>query len=80
MQGNDALEYMCPYCGFINNFKIAAIRDMYQEQETSCNCCRKTLNLTPANGIGGRINLIVDSVETDKPVILENYTTEFQEH
>jgi hypothetical protein len=66
MQSSDALEYMCPYCGAINNFERTAIRDMYHEQETSCDCCKKVLGLTPANGIGGKINLIIESLEAEK--------------
>ena len=63
MQSNHALEYMCPYCGAINDFKLNTTRDMYHEQHESCSCCNKVLSLTAADGIGGRINLIVDALD-----------------
>jgi len=65
MQSDSALEYMCPYCGAINDFQLETDRDMYHEQHESCGCCNKVLSLTAANGIGGRINLIVDSLDAE---------------
>lgn len=65
MQSIKALEYMCPYCGAINDFRLNSARDMYHEQHESCECCNKVLSLTPADGIGGRINLIVDALDTE---------------
>ena len=65
MQSVKALEYMCPYCGEINDFQLNASRDMYLEQHESCGCCNKILSLIPADGIGGRINLIVDALDSE---------------
>ena len=36
MQSDSALEYMCPYCGAINDFQLETVRDMYHEQHESC--------------------------------------------
>ncbi len=69
MQSDGALEYMCPYCGAINGFQLETVRDMHYEQHESCGCCSKVLSITAANGIGGRINLIVD--ETDAEHIIK---------
>ena len=65
MQSDNALEYMCPYCGAINDFQLETVRDMYHEQHESCGCCKKVLSLTAADGIGGRINLIVDAIDIE---------------
>ena len=68
MQSDNALEYMCPYCGAINDFKLDSLRDMYHEQHELCSCCNKILSLTPADGIAGRVNLIVDEVINDNVI------------
>jgi predicted RNA-binding Zn-ribbon protein involved in translation (DUF1610 family) len=68
MQSDDTLEYMCPHCGTINEFKLMALRDMYHEQQETCAGCNKKLSLTAADGIGGRVNLIVDSIEPDNAI------------
>ncbi|GFD69220.1 hypothetical protein KUL156_34790 [Alteromonas sp. KUL156] len=68
MQSDCTLEYMCPYCGAINNFHLNSIRDMYYEQHESCGCCNKVLSLTPADGIAGSINLIVDEIINDNVI------------
>ena len=65
MQSDNALEYMCPYCGAINDFYLNSVRDMYHEQHESCGCCNKVLSLTAADGIGGRVNLIVDALDSE---------------
>jgi predicted RNA-binding Zn-ribbon protein involved in translation (DUF1610 family) len=66
MQSDSALEYMCPHCGTINELRREALRDMYHEQHETCDCCKKMLSLTPADGIGGRVNLVIDAIESDK--------------
>tara|TARA_Y100001968_G_scaffold333350_1_gene395686 strand:+ start:9747 stop:9989 length:243 start_codon:yes stop_codon:yes gene_type:complete len=65
MQSDNALEYMFPYCGAINDFYLNSVRDMYHEQHESCGCCNKVLSLTAADGIGGRVNLIVDALDSE---------------
>lgn len=65
MQSDNALEYMCSYCGAINDFYLNSVRDMYHEQHESCGCCNKVLSLTAADGIGGRVNLIVDALDSE---------------
>ena len=65
MQSDNALEYMCPYCGAINDFYLNSVRDMYHEQHESCGCCNKVLSLTAADGIGGRVNLSVDALDSE---------------
>jgi len=64
MQSDSALEYMCPYCGAINDFQLETVRDKHE----SCGCCNKVLSLTAADGIGGRINLIVDSLDAERVI------------
>ena len=61
MQSDSALEYMCPYCGAINDFQLETVRDMYHEQHESCGCCNKVLSLTAADGIVVNINMIGDA-------------------
>ncbi len=68
MQSDDALEYMCPYCGTINNFLLNGVRDMYREKQEACSNCNRILSLTPAEGIGGSVNLIIDAVDSDKVI------------
>ena len=65
MKTETPLEYMCPYCGAFNEFSEDTIRDMYQEQVETCGCCKKNLGLTAANGVEGRINLIISELETE---------------
>jgi len=52
----------------INDFQLETVRDMYREQHESCGCCNKVLSLTAADGIGGRINLIVDSLDAERVI------------
>ncbi|WP_232368005.1 hypothetical protein [Alteromonas mediterranea] len=68
MESERTLEYMCPYCGAINSFQLNCVRDMYHEQHESCSCCKKMLSLTPADGIGGSINLIVDESDIENVI------------
>ncbi|CAD5249465.1 conserved hypothetical protein [Alteromonas sp. 38] len=65
MKPETTLEYMCPYCGAFNDFSEHTIRDMYQEQVETCGCCKKNLSLIAANGVEGRINLIISELETE---------------
>ena len=58
MKTDTPLEYMCPYCGAFNEFSEDTIRDMYQ----TCGCCKKNLSLTAANGVEGRINLVISEL------------------
>ncbi len=66
MQSDNALEYMCPYCGTVNEFPLERLCDMYHPQRESCGNCNRELSLTAAEGIGGRVNLIIDASESDK--------------
>ncbi|GEA10062.1 CPXCG motif-containing cysteine-rich protein [Alteromonas sp. KUL49] len=68
MKTNDKLEYLCPYCGAVNEFALNMIRDMYQEQIEKCDCCDKPLMLTAADGVEGAINLVIDEYEYDAQV------------
>ncbi|NDW21087.1 hypothetical protein [Alteromonas hispanica] len=65
MHGESSLEYMCPHCGAINTCQIGILKEMYIEQFDACVGCKKHLSLTPADGIGGRVNLVIDAVESD---------------
>jgi uncharacterized protein (DUF983 family) len=65
MHGETGLEYMCPHCGATNTVQIGILKDMYTEQFDSCACCKKHLSLTPADGVGGKINLVIDGLDPD---------------
>lgn len=56
---------MCPHCGAINEFALQTLRDMYKEQVETCLCCKKTVGLTAANGVEGKINLVISMLEAD---------------
>lgn len=65
MRKDDTLEYLCPHCGTINQFKLDTLRDMYQEQIETCAGCSKPLALIAADGVEGAINLIIEELEQD---------------
>ncbi len=66
MQNGKALEYMCPCCGEVNFLDIDCTKDMYKEKLEPCKCCKRILSLTAADGMLGRINLIVDTHDTER--------------
>ncbi len=68
MQDTHAFEYRCPSCGATNQFNLSPIRDMYQEHQEACAFCNKALSLVAADGIGGKINLIIDEIEPDQRI------------
>ncbi len=59
MNASSHHEYMCPQCHHINSFPETALRNMYKEQLTTCEKCGCKLEVTPADGIGDKINLVV---------------------
>jgi len=65
MKNDRLLEFMCPYCGAVNEFAMQALRDMYKEQVEICGCCKKQVGITAADGIEGSINLIITELDSD---------------
>lgn len=65
MNKQESLEFLCPHCGIVNTIPIHALRDMYQEQVETCQCCGKNLSLIAADGVAGQINLVIGELEND---------------
>ena len=65
MKDDTQLEFMCPYCGAVNEFAMQTLRDMYKEQVETCGCCKKPLGLIAADGVEGSINLIITELESN---------------